>query len=85
MFTYPYGDFNTQVQAMVQATGYSAAFAAGPGNDEDNLHLFALPRVMVSYYDTPDTLPVKPAIIVGPKGTSFGFLCLSRRQLPSRR
>jgi peptidoglycan/xylan/chitin deacetylase (PgdA/CDA1 family) len=52
LFAYPYGDYNKPIQAMVQAAGYRAAFAAGPANDEDNQHLLALPRVMVSRYDS---------------------------------
>ena len=60
-FAYPYGDFNRLVTSMVQAGGYDAAFAAGPGPDEDAQHLFQLPRVVVSYYDTPDMFAKKVA------------------------
>ena len=58
-FAYPYGDFNAPVLAMVQAAGYEAAFAAGPSSNEDAQHLFQLPRVMVSHYDTLDTFTNK--------------------------
>ncbi|HEX6513214.1 MAG TPA: polysaccharide deacetylase family protein [Chloroflexota bacterium] len=61
IFAYPYGDLNKPVQAMVQAAGYRAAFAAGPSTDETSANLLALPRVMVSYYDTPQTFAQKAA------------------------
>jgi len=59
LFAYPYGDSNKAVQAMVQAAGYRAAFAAGPANDEDSRNLLQLPRVMVSAFDTLDTFGMK--------------------------
>jgi peptidoglycan/xylan/chitin deacetylase (PgdA/CDA1 family) len=61
LFAYPYGDFNTLVVSMVQAAGYDAAFAAGSASEEDTSSMFKLPRVEVSYYDTPDTFAKKVA------------------------
>lgn len=61
LFAYPYGAFDSQVENMVQAAGYEAAFAATPYSNEDSQHLMALPRVMVSRYDSLATFGQKAA------------------------
>jgi peptidoglycan/xylan/chitin deacetylase (PgdA/CDA1 family) len=61
LFAYPYGDFNSLVLSMVQAAGYDAAFAASSGLEEDTQNILRLPRVAVSYYDTPATFARKVA------------------------
>jgi GT2 family glycosyltransferase/peptidoglycan/xylan/chitin deacetylase (PgdA/CDA1 family) len=60
-FSYPHGEWNQEVTAAVQASGYEVAFTVTPGAVERGCNRYALARIEVLASDSPRRLRLKLA------------------------
>jgi peptidoglycan/xylan/chitin deacetylase (PgdA/CDA1 family) len=51
-FSYPHGDYNKELIALVKSLGFSNAVTCNASAVESNTNLFELPRKYVTYFDT---------------------------------
>jgi GT2 family glycosyltransferase/peptidoglycan/xylan/chitin deacetylase (PgdA/CDA1 family) len=77
-FSYPHGECNAEIEAMVRESGYEAAFTVTAGRIERGGDRYALPRIEVLASDTPRRLRLKLRTAAWPPALRRRILRLTR-------